>query len=669
MTIPFAYVLAPLIPLISAVLIPVVSRVSGRARDHFSVLTAISTLVVTISMIPDVFPAGQVVARCSWISLMGIEAVVVVDALSLLMSTITSLIGLLTILYSIDYMREEHGLTRYYSLMFFSIGSMIGLFLSGNFLQLYSFWELVGVCSYALIGFWYEKPLAARAGTKAFLITHIGGICLLLGMLWIHSYTHTFDMVSVSRSVGVVPIAVLQTSSILFLLGAMAKSAQLPFYVWLPDAMEAPTPVSALIHAATMVNAGVYLVARVSPLFSSVPVFFTAAMYVGISTAFLAATMAMTTDDFKRLLAYSTISQLGYVMFIFGMETSLAYFAGVFYIFSHAIFKALLFLSAGAVIHAVHTRDMDKMGGLWRDMPVTFVMCLGGAAALAGLPPFNGFFSKELILIATEKAGHPYLAVVAAATAALTFVYCLKMIYKVFFSGKSRSSQALKTPLLMKTCLRVLAAACVLSVLCEEPLLSLFNRSELISITAYSGFDFFSIALSAGAIALGLGAFTVRGQINRFLKGNHSTSTITVFIENGYGLNKLYDALSSSMVKFSKSAHRLIERRILEGFNHGLARSVVTLSKGSYRLTEQRILEGLNHSLARFVLMLSKGSYKLAEQGIFERFNHGVAQLTVAIASMFRRIQTGSLSWNVIEAMLGFLVISLLIKLIGGANL
>lgn len=642
MTIPFAYILAPLIPLISATLIPLVSKVSSRAREDFSVSAAASTLVVTISMIPDVISEGQIVTRFDWVSMIRSQAVVVVDALSLLMSTITSLIGFLVILYSVDYMKDEHGLTRYYSFMLFSIGGMDGLFLSGDFLQLYLFWELVGVCSYALIGFWYEKPSAVKAGTKAFLVTRVGGTCLLFGMLWIYSYTHTFDMTSVSRLVGTVPVSILQISSILFLLGALAKSAQLPFYVWLPDAMEAPTPASALIHAATMVNAGVYLVARISPLFSSVPVFFTTAMYMGISTAFLAATMALTTDDFKRLLAYSTISQLGYVMFILGMETPLAYFAGVFFIFSHAIFKALLFLCAGAVIHAVHTRNMKEMGGLWRDMPVTFVMFLAGAAALAGLPPFNGFFSKELILTAAEKAGHPYLTVIAAATAALTFVYCLKMIRRVFLGNRSRNLQALETPLLMKTCLRVLAASCVLSVLLEEPLLSLFSRSELIIVIDYHGFDYFSVALSIGAMTLGLGVFIARGRIGRFIKCDGSASIIAVLVENGYVLNRLYNTLSSSILKLSTRVNRLIERRLLQG---------------------------LDYSIARSFLRLSRGSCKLVEQGMFEGFNDSAAHLTVNVSSVVTRIQTGSLSRNMIEVMIGFFVILLLIVWLGGAKL
>lgn len=669
MTIPFAYVLAPLIPLMSATLIPVVSKVSSRARENFSVSAAASTLVVITSMIPDVLSAGQIVARLDWVPVTGGEAVVVVDALSLLMSTITSLIGLLTILYSVDYMKNEYGLTRYYSFLLLSIGGMIGLFLSGNFLQLYLFWELVGICSYALIGFRYEKPSAAKAGTKAFLVTRIGGTCLLLGMLWIHSYTHTFDMISVNRLVNMVPISVLQISSILFLFRAMAKSAQLPFYIWLPDAMEAPTPASALIHAATMVNAGVYLVARIHPMFSSVPVFFTTSMYIGISTAFLTATMALTTDDIKRLLAYSTVSQLGYAMFILGMETPLAYFARVFFIFSHAIFKALLFLCAGAVIHAAHTRKMEKMGGLWRDMPVTFVMCLGGAAALAGLPPFNGFFSKELILTAAEKAGHPYLTVIAAATTALTLVYCLKMIQKVFFGHRSRNSQALETPLLMKTCLRVLAASCVLSVLLEEPLLSLFKRSELITVIDYSGFDYFSVALSIGAVTLGLGVFTARGRISRFIKCNGSTSIITALVENGYVFNRLYSTLSSSILKLSTRANKLIERRILQGFDHSVARSFLKLSTRTNRLIERRLLQGFDYSIARSFPRISKGSCRLAEQGMLEGFNESAAKLALDVSSVLTRIQTGSLSWSMIEVTIGFFVILLLIVSLGGARI
>ncbi len=632
----YACALAPLIPIISAALVPVVGRLSSRARDYFSVLASITTLLLTILMIPGVFSSGQIVTRYSWIPGTGVDIVVVIDALSMLMANIASFLGLLAVLYSLEYMKDEKGLTRYYAFVLLFIGSMIGLVTSGNLLQLYLFWELVAVCSFFLISFWYKTPSAVKAATKAFLVTRLGSICLLFGMLWMYNYTHTFDIVTVNGLVDKIPFTALQACSLLFLLGAMSKSAQLPFHIWLPDAMEAPTPVSALIHAATMVNAGVYLVARVSPLFSSVSVFFTVGMYVGILTAFLAATMALATNDVKRLLAYSTISQLGYVMFILGMKSSLAYFAGVFHMLNHALFKALLFLCAGAVIHAVHTRDMNRMGGLWRNMPVTFVMSLGGAMALGGLPPFNGFFSKELILDAAERAGHPHLMAVAAATSALTFAYSLKLIYKVFVGSRQKSLRIVKTPLLMKISLRVLGATCIFSVLVEEPLINLFNKSGLTSVgssvTAYGGLQPIPLASSIGALALGLSAFLLRKQIGKFFTAHRSASKIAGFINRGYG----FDQLSSVLSRLS----------ILTAF---------TLSKKQYFDRPYGVLGRFTFSVA----------LSLSSKRFFDRFYDILGRLTVASASGVRKIQTGILGWNIIMMIVGVMGVILLTMLWG----
>ncbi len=626
----YACALAPLIPIISAALVPIVSRLSSRARDHFSVLASITTLLLTILMIPAVFSTGRFVARYGWIPWIGVDAVLVIDSLSMLMSNIASFIGLLAMLYSLEYMKDEEGLTRYYAFVLLFIGSMIGLVLSGNLLQLYLFWELVSVCSFFLIGFWYKRPSAVKAATKAFLITRLGSMLFLFGMLWMYNYTHTFDLVTLSGSVGKVSFTVLQVCSLFFLVGAMSKSAQLSFHMWLPDAMEAPTPVSALIHAATMVNAGVYLVARVAPIFSSVSVFSTAAMYIGILTALLAATMALATSDIKRFLAYSTISQLGYVMFIFGMKSSLAYFAGIFHMLNHALFKALLFLCAGAVIHAVHTRDMNRMGGLWRSMPVTFVMSLGGAMALGGLPPFNGFFSKELILEAAESTGHHYLLAVAAATSALTFAYSLKFIFKVFLGSRQKPVHTVKTPLPMTICLRVLGAACIFSVLSEEPLIDFFNKSGLISVgasvTPYGGLHPVPLVSSMGALALGLSAFVLRKQIIEFLTAHSPFSKIVGFVDGGYGFDRLCGVLGRLAVSSGFSLSRKIHFDLYD-------------------------------VIGRMTILTASA---LSRERFFDRLYNFLGQSTTKAASGIRKVQTGILGWNMIMMMAGALWIILL---------
>jgi NADH:ubiquinone oxidoreductase subunit 5 (subunit L)/multisubunit Na+/H+ antiporter MnhA subunit len=455
-------------------------------------------------------------------------------------------------------------------------------------------------------------------------------------MLWMFNYTRTFDIVTTGALVDRVPFTVLQACSLLFLFGAMSKSAQLPFHVWLPDAMEAPTPVSALIHAATMVNAGVYLVARVSPLFSSISVFFTVAIYVGILTAFLAAIMALVTNDIKRLLAYSTISQLGYVMFILGMRSSLAYFAGVFHMFNHALFKALLFLCAGAVIHAVHTRDMNRMGGLWRIMPVAFVMSLGGAMALGGLPPFNGFFSKELIFEAAESAGHPYLSAVTAATSALTFAYSLRLVYKVFLGRRESSVPALKTPLLMTSCLRVLGATCIFSVLVEEPLIGFFNSSGLVSVgdsvTPYAGLHPVPLVFSMGALASGLSAFVLRKYIIEFLTAHSPISKIVEFINGGYGFDRLCDVLGRLTISIA-----------------------VTLSGKRY----------FDQSYNAVGWLTSLTAFSLSKRRLVDRFFDTLGRLTVTTASGVRKMQTGVLGWNIVMMIVGVIGVIFLAMILG----
>lgn len=634
MLIIYVCALAPLISIIFATLIPVVSRLSSRVRDYFSVLASAATLVLTVLMVPEVYSSGRIVVRYSWIPWISVDFVLIIDALSMLMANIASFLGFLAVIYSLEYMNDEKGLTRYYAFVLLFVGGMIGLVLSGNLLQLYLFWELVGVCSFFLIGFWYKKPSAVKAANKAFLVTRLGGLCLLFGVLWMYNYTHTFDLVAINGLVREVPSVVLQACSLLFLVGAMSKSAQFPFHVWLPDAMEAPTPVSALIHAATMVNAGVYLIARISALFSSVSLFFMVAMYIGVLTAFLGAIMALITDDVKRLLAYSTISQLGYVMFILGMNSSLAYFAGVFHMLNHALFKALLFLCAGVVIHAVHTRDMNRMGGLWRDMPVTFVMSLGGAMALGGLPPFNGFFSKELILDAAERAGHPYLMVVVAATSALTFAYSLKLVYKVFLGSRQKSLSVTKTPWLMKITLRVLGAACIFSVLIEEPLIFFFTNSGLISVgnsvTPYGGLQTIPLVSSIGALALGLSAFALRKHITQFLSVRFPVSGMVAFIKGELDLHRLCVSVSRLM------------------------------TSGAYYLSSRRFFDRLYDFVGPLVVLTA---FSLSSRRFFDRLCDSAGPLIMAAASKVRKIQTGILGWNMKMMIAGILGIVLLTML------
>ena len=353
----------------------------------------------------------------------------VADSLAVFLAVIATSIGSLTVIFSAGYMAGEAQLGRYYALVLAFIGAMCGLVFSGNLLFLFLFWEVTAFCSYALISFYNDDPRAVAAGIKALIITQLGGVGLLVGILVASAYLPDLQVSTLLAAFGDLPSGMLAVVAFGFLLAAMAKSAQFPLHIWLPDAMEAPTPVSALIHAATMVNAGVYLLARFYPAFAGVNGWTTAVVVVGLASVLLAGLLATTCHDLKRTLAYSTVSQLGYMVTGVGLG---AIFESQFYLFSHALFKALLFLGAGAIIHHVGTRDMRRMGGLWSGMRAVAVPFLIGAAALMGLPLFNGFWSKEILLeTALERSPWVYAALVLGA--ALTAFYVARMCWLVFF--------------------------------------------------------------------------------------------------------------------------------------------------------------------------------------------------------------------------------------------
>ena len=360
------------------------------------------------------------------------------DPLSGIMTLVVSGIGLLIHLYSVGYMGEDRDYHRFFSLLNLFLAAMLVLVLADNYLFLFVGWEGVGLCSYLLIGFWFERPAAASAGTKAFLVNRVGDAAALVGLIWILllfgslDFETVFGEASKTLSHGSLVATVLP---LLLFIGATGKSAQLPLYVWLPDAMEGPTPVSALIHAATMVTAGVYLVARSAPLFQLAPVSLEIVAWVGGLTALYAASIALVQTDIKRIIAYSTISQLGYMFLGLGVG---AYAAGIFHLMTHAFFKALLFLAAGSVIHALGgEQDVRRMGGLRRSLGVTAGSFLVGALANAGIVPFAGFWSKDEILVAAYTSGHRLLWLLGALTAAGTGLYMFRL-YFLAFEGRSR---------------------------------------------------------------------------------------------------------------------------------------------------------------------------------------------------------------------------------------
>jgi len=397
-----------------------------------------------------------------WLSFtdtLNIDMGIILDPISVMMLIVITTVSLMVHIYSFGYMEGEEGFARFYSFLSLFSFSMLALVLASNLFQVYMFWELVGVSSYLLIGFYYTKPSAVAASKKAFIVTRFADLGFLVGILVISYITGTFDLISLTDPAGT---AITQGSSIVFLglsvmswalilifIGGAGKSAMFPLHIWLPDAMEGPTPVSALIHAATMVVAGVFLVARLFPIYHHADptalVSLEIVAIIGGLSSLIAAIIACTQTDIKRILAYSTMSQIGYMMLALGVskyggEAGLGYMASMFHLFTHAMFKALLFLGAGAIIHAVHSNDMIDMGGLRKYMPITHITFLIACLAIAGIPPLSGFFSKDEILVAAYNHNVLYFWI-EWAVAGLTAFYMFRLYFSVFWGKEQNYEQ------------------------------------------------------------------------------------------------------------------------------------------------------------------------------------------------------------------------------------
>jgi NADH-quinone oxidoreductase subunit L len=372
------------------------------------------------------------------------------DPLSAVMILVVTGIGSLIHVYSTAYMHEERDseYARYFSYLNLFAAFMLVLVLGANFLVMFVGWEGVGLCSYLLIGFWFQKKSASDAGKKAFIVNRIGDFGFILGVLYVFTRFGTLDFQEVARAVSALSpettFGSISMITLLLFIGATGKSAQIPLYVWLPDAMEGPTPVSALIHAATMVTAGVYMIARNAVLFGHAPETLMIVAVIGAATALMAGTIGLVQNDIKRVLAYSTVSQLGYMFLAMGVG---AYAAGIFHLYTHAFFKALLFLGSGAVIHALAgEQDLRRMGGLKNELPITYWTFLIGALAIAGVPGLAGFFSKDEILAQTFEHGHTILWAIGLFTALLTAVYMFRLVFLAFHGTRAPEAAAPERP-------------------------------------------------------------------------------------------------------------------------------------------------------------------------------------------------------------------------------
>ncbi len=444
-----------------------------RGGGFLTVLATFAGLVLSLGIFTEIYPTNTIVHQSMhWFANFNVG--ILIDPLALVMLLMVTFVVTLIHTYANGYMNGDPGAARYFAEAALFTAAMLGLIYSDNLLQLFIFWELVGLCSYLLIGFWYRKPSAAAAAKKAFLTTRVGDVLFLAGIILLYNnlaalpialkpgeYLLQFPVIY--ANIALIPPAQLTLIALGLLGGAVGKSGQFPLHVWLPDAMEGPTTVSAMIHAATMVTAGVYLVARMFPLFYAAPYGLTLVALVGAFTALFAATMGLTAFDIKRVLAFSTVSQLGFMMAGLGTGAAvgaLAVGVSMFHLIGHSFFKALLFLCAGSVIHAVNTNDLREMGGVGKYMKWTMYTMLIGSLSLAGFPFFTGFFSKDEIIVIAYEYGMvinflPYIFLILAAT--LTAIYTFRMWFSVF-TGKPRSDYGKhESPMIMVVPLLILA--------------------------------------------------------------------------------------------------------------------------------------------------------------------------------------------------------------------
>ena len=478
-------ILIPLLPLITFVILGLFGRKYIRTASGVigSGLMLVSTILALWTAYRYFFihlqsggsPDPVTVFRMHWLSFtpsLSINMSLILDPIAVMMIVVVTFISLMVHIFSLGYMKGEERYSTFYAFLGLFTFSMLGLVLSGNLFETYIFWELVGCSSFLLIGFYYDRPTAVAAAKKAFIVTRFADLGFLIGILILSFQAQTLDFDGVIRAVAIhvqpymgdpkpiLGLSVVAWGLLLVFIGGAGKSALFPLHIWLPDAMEGPTPVSALIHAATMVVAGVFLVARLYLLYALSPNLTQVILYVGAFSALLAAVIACTQTDIKRVLAYSTMSQIGYMMFALGtykyeVNPQLGFVAAMFHLFTHAFFKALLFLCAGVIIHFVHSNEMKDMGGLRKLLPLTHICFLIACLAIAGIPPFAGFFSKEEILLAAWNS-NKFIYAIGLFTSGLTAFYMFRLYFSVFWN-KPAAGHPHKQPLVESIPLVILA--------------------------------------------------------------------------------------------------------------------------------------------------------------------------------------------------------------------
>ncbi|CAG7655568.1 NADH-quinone oxidoreductase subunit L [Paenibacillus allorhizosphaerae] len=618
--------LIPVFPLLSFLILTAVGRQLRDAGSYISIVAVFASFVLSVLIFWERI-GGQVEDftwnKLDWIKLgngslsMGFE----VTNLNALMLVIVTLVSLLVNIYSRGYMHDDERINVFFAYIALFTFSMLGLVISENLVQLFIFWELVGVCSFLLVGFWYFKPEARAAAKKAFIVTRVGDVGLFIGILllfWVMP-NHAMDFSSIHNAftTGKVSGDMATWIAILIFIGAMGKSGQFPLHTWLPDAMEGPTPISALIHAATMVAAGVYLVARTFDIFTASPVALTVVAVIGAFTAIFAATIGTAQNDIKRILAYSTVSQLGYMMMALGIGTSIAYTAGIFHLFTHAFFKALLFLGAGSVIHAVHTQDIHEMGGVGSKMKVTAWTFAIGALALSGIVPLSGFWSKDAILAEAWNTGHTGLFWVGLIAAFFTAFYMSRLFFLVFMGKPRHQAHVHESPASMTFPLIVLAVLAVLAGFVFTPF-SPWLGSWLTGHAEEEHAQWFVMIMStlAGLLGIGLGYLV-------FLKRTIPADVIATrapwlykLLNRKYYIDELYQAVIVNSLQGLGRLLQWFDIYVVDGLVRLSSYTVIGIGRLGSRLQNGQVQTyGLATLLGLLILMLAIAGRRFINAG------------------------------------------------------
>lgn len=584
--------LVPVFPLAAFVIATALGKGMRAAGVWLGTIAALASFVLSIGIAYERLAgdAPEYSRQINWIAIgdFRLTAGFEVTNLSALMLVIVTLVSLLVNVYSQGYMRNDDRISTFYGYVSLFTSAMLGLVLADNLLTFFICWELVGVCSFLLIGFWYTKPEAKAAAKKAFIVTRIGDLGLLIAILLLFWYMpgHALDFTSIHNEFagqgGAIAAGITTLIALLIFLGAVGKSGQFPLHVWLPDAMEGPTPISALIHAATMVAAGVFLVVRTFDVFIASPDAMMTVAIVGAFTAIFAATIGLAQHDLKRILAYSTVSQLGYMMLALGVGSESA---AMFHLFTHAMFKALLFLCAGSVIHSLHTQDIREMGGVGRSMKITAWTFGIGALALSGIPPLAGFWSKDAILSAALDK-HPLFFIVGAVAAFFTALYMARVFFLVFTGKpKQQGRQVKESPAVMTIPLIVLAVLSIVVGFVETPWSGWFGEWLTGAASEHHNTGIvMGVSIAVGLLGILLG-WQLFGRGKRQSSASASRFTwLSKIVQNKYYVDELYQFIFVKPLRGLGHMLAVFDDLIVDGLVRLTGHSVTALGKLNARL-------------------------------------------------------------------------------------